>query len=243
MVPLLPARLSGCHRSPGRLLTDHHDALRGIVLRAVQGCESTGCSGGAGRLRWREGLASAGLDRAWRLAELWAADLPDRRPAQPSVDRVAEQRKPSRHHAVDALKGCDTRDPRGFVRGLPRRLSADCGYDYNKYSLLWARGITRKIACKGAARGSTQAKTRWVVERTFTWLDQSKRMRIRRQFFRLQSQLISFDCPRWLRQSLSPVFQMQALAFYRKRCGGGKMWARILGGKLHVFALSIYRRL
>lgn len=117
------------------------------------------------------------------------------------------------------------------VRGLPRRLFADCGYDYNKYSLLWARGITRKIACKGAARGSTPAKTRWVVERTFTWLDQFKRLRIRRQFFRLQSQLISFDCPRRLRQLLSPVFQMQALAFYRKRCRVGKMWARILGGK------------
>ncbi|MFF3663526.1 IS5 family transposase [Streptomyces olivochromogenes] len=70
------------------------------------------------------------------------------------------------------------------VRGRPRhwsgRLYADRGYDYDKYRrLLRARGITPKIARRGTAHGSDLGKTRWVVERTFAWLHQFKRLRIR----------------------------------------------------------------
>lgn len=73
--------------------------------------------------------------------------------------------------------------PRG-VRGRPRhrpgRLFADCGYDYDKYRrLLRARGITPKFARKGTTHGSGLGKTRCVVERTFAWLHQFKRLRIR----------------------------------------------------------------
>ncbi|MFB7115145.1 IS5 family transposase, partial [Streptomyces sp. NPDC056291] len=69
---------------------------------------------------------------------------------------------------------------RGRPRHRPRRLFADRGYDYDKYRrLLRARGITPKIARKGTAHGSGLGKTRWVVERTFAWLHQFKRLRIR----------------------------------------------------------------
>ncbi|WP_435840389.1 transposase [Streptomyces chartreusis] len=37
----------------------------------------------------------------------------------------------------------------------------------------------RKIARKGNAHGSGLGRTRWVVERTFAWLHQFKRLRIR----------------------------------------------------------------
>ncbi|GEB62551.1 hypothetical protein GCM10017674_82270 [Streptomyces gardneri] len=68
----------------------------------------------------------------------------------------------------------------GRPRHRPRRLFADRGYDYDKYRrLLRARGITPKIARKGTAHGSGLGKTRWVVERTFAWLHQFKRLRIR----------------------------------------------------------------
>ncbi|MFE5714453.1 IS5 family transposase [Streptomyces sp. NPDC056501] len=68
----------------------------------------------------------------------------------------------------------------GRPRHRSRRLFADRGYDYDKYRrLLRARGITPKIARKGTAHGSGLGKTRWVVERTFTWLRQFKRLRIR----------------------------------------------------------------
>lgn len=61
-----------------------------------------------------------------------------------------------------------------------RRPLADRGYDHDKCRrLLRARGITPKIARKGTVHGSGLGKTRWVVERTFAWLHQFKRLRIR----------------------------------------------------------------
>lgn len=56
---------------------------------------------------------------------------------------------------------------RGRPRHRPRRLFADRGYDFDKYRrLVRARGITPKIARRGAPHGSGLGKTRWVVERT-----------------------------------------------------------------------------
>ncbi|WP_406082817.1 IS5 family transposase [Streptomyces zaomyceticus] len=68
----------------------------------------------------------------------------------------------------------------GRPRHRPGRLFADRGYDYDKYRrILRARGITPKIARRGVPHGSGLGKTRWVVERTFAWLHQFKRLRIR----------------------------------------------------------------
>ncbi|MFD6672748.1 transposase, partial [Rhodococcus zopfii] len=59
-------------------------------------------------------------------------------------------------------------------------LTADRGYDYDKYrNLLRGKGITPMIARRGAAHGSGLGKVRWVVERTFAWLHQFKRLRTR----------------------------------------------------------------
>ncbi|MFG3208110.1 IS5 family transposase [Streptomyces sp. NPDC048192] len=72
------------------------------------------------------------------------------------------------------------RGQRGRPRHKPKRLYADRGYDFRKYRrLLWIRGIVPKIARRGAPHGSGLGKTRWVVERTFAWLHQFKRLRIR----------------------------------------------------------------
>ncbi len=72
------------------------------------------------------------------------------------------------------------RGRRGRPRNRPRRLFADRGYDYDKYrNLLRERGITPMIARRGAAHGSGLGKVRWVVERTFAWLHQFKRLRTR----------------------------------------------------------------
>lgn len=72
------------------------------------------------------------------------------------------------------------RGTRGRPRHRPRRLLADRGYDYDKYRrLIRARGITPKIARRGTAHGSVLGKTHWVVERTFAWLHQFKRLRTR----------------------------------------------------------------
>ncbi|CAL9665433.1 IS5 family transposase ISGeob7 [Streptomyces sp. enrichment culture] len=68
----------------------------------------------------------------------------------------------------------------GRPRHRPRRLFAGRGYDYDKHRrLLRAHGITPKSARKGTAHGSGPGRTRCVVERTFAWLRQFKRLRIR----------------------------------------------------------------
>ncbi|WP_375710447.1 IS5 family transposase [Propionibacterium freudenreichii] len=79
---------------------------------------------------------------------------------------------------VDALPAI--RGVVGRPRRKPRRLYADRGYDYDLYRRrLRARGITPKIARRGVAHGSGLGKKRWVVERSFAWLHQFKRLRTR----------------------------------------------------------------
>jgi transposase len=71
---------------------------------------------------------------------------------------------------------------RGKV-GRPRlradNLIADRGYDHDKYRReLWARGKPI-IARRATEHGSGLGTLRWVVERTFAWLHQFRRLRVR----------------------------------------------------------------
>ncbi|GGR47625.1 hypothetical protein GCM10010497_58750 [Streptomyces cinereoruber] len=69
---------------------------------------------------------------------------------------------------------------RGRPRHRPGRLFAGRGHGYDKYRrALRARGITPMIARRGVPHGSGLGKTCRVVERTFAWLHQFKRLRIR----------------------------------------------------------------
>lgn len=77
--------------------------------------------------------------------------------------------------AIPSIRGL-----RGRPRRKPRRLYADRGYDFDKYRrLLWKHGIKPLIARRGVAHGSGLGKVRWVIERTFAWLHQFKRLRTR----------------------------------------------------------------
>jgi transposase len=72
----------------------------------------------------------------------------------------------------------------GGVVGRPRRrpeyLLADRGYDHDKYRrLLRGRGIKPVIARRGTGHGSGLGRYRWVVERTFAWLRNFKRLLVR----------------------------------------------------------------
>ena len=79
---------------------------------------------------------------------------------------------------VDAIP--PIRGLRGRPKRRPRRVFADRGYDHDKYRrLLRQRRITPKIARRGSAHGSGLGKLRWVVERTFSWLHNFRRLRIR----------------------------------------------------------------
>jgi transposase len=68
----------------------------------------------------------------------------------------------------------------GRPRRRAERLLADRGYDHDKYRrLLWARGVKPVIARRGQEHGSGLGRQRWVVERTFAWLHNLRRLRTR----------------------------------------------------------------
>src|SRR5437868_15012891 len=68
----------------------------------------------------------------------------------------------------------------GRPRKRPGRVVADRGYDHDKYRReLRRRGIGSEIARRQTEHGSGLGRYRWVVERTFAWLHQFKRLLVR----------------------------------------------------------------
>jgi transposase len=68
----------------------------------------------------------------------------------------------------------------GRPRCRPERLTADRAYDHKPQRReLRRRGITPEIARRNSEHGSGLGRYRWVVERTFAWLHQSKRLLVR----------------------------------------------------------------
>ena len=75
----------------------------------------------------------------------------------------------------------------GPVRGKPGRprqraetLIADRGYDHDQYRReLWRRGVKPIIARRATEHGSGLGRLRWVIERTFAWLHNFRRLRTR----------------------------------------------------------------
>src|SRR5207253_855832 len=65
----------------------------------------------------------------------------------------------------------------GRPRRRPRTLIADRGYDHDKYRrLVWQRGVKPLIARRQTEHGSGLGHQRWVVERTFAWLHNRRRL-------------------------------------------------------------------
>lgn len=72
------------------------------------------------------------------------------------------------------------RGTRGRPWQRPRHLYGDRGYDSDPHRRSSrTMGITPRIARRNTEHGSGLGKLRWVVERTFAWLHQYKRLRIR----------------------------------------------------------------
>ena len=68
----------------------------------------------------------------------------------------------------------------GRPRPRPDRITADRGYDHDKYRReLRTRGIRTEIARRQTEHGSGLGRVRWVVERTFAWLHHYKRLLVR----------------------------------------------------------------
>jgi transposase len=87
--------------------------------------------------------------------------------------RQASQRRCGRRGFSLQLLSC--RDPRIRVT-----ICADRGYDHDKYRReLSTRGITPEIARRQTVHRSGLGRARWVVECTFAWLHNFKRLLVR----------------------------------------------------------------
>ena len=68
----------------------------------------------------------------------------------------------------------------GRPRQRPDRIVADRAYDNDSYRCeLWRRGVKPSIARRRTEHGSGLGRWRWVVERTFAWVHNYRRLRIR----------------------------------------------------------------
>jgi transposase len=68
----------------------------------------------------------------------------------------------------------------GRPRRRPDRVSADRAYDHRpQRRQLRKRGIKAEIARRKTEHGSGLGRYRWVIERTFAWLHQFKRLLVR----------------------------------------------------------------
>jgi IS5 family transposase len=69
---------------------------------------------------------------------------------------------------------------RGRPRKRPVKLHADKGYDYPRCRrALRARGIIPRIARRGIESSERLGRHRWVVERTLSWLNRFRRLKVR----------------------------------------------------------------
>lgn len=72
------------------------------------------------------------------------------------------------------------RRPRGRPRKRPDKLHADKGYESKKNrAALRRRGIAPRIARKGVESKQRLGRHRWVVERTHSWLNRFRRLKVR----------------------------------------------------------------
>jgi IS5 family transposase len=79
---------------------------------------------------------------------------------------------------IDAIE--PIKRPRGRPRKRPDKLHADKGYESKKNkAVLRQRGITPRIARKGVESKEKLGRHRWVVERTHSWLNRFRRLKIR----------------------------------------------------------------
>lgn len=94
------------------------------------------------------------------------ANMHDLRMLEEAVDAIPLLRLPHRH--------------RGRPRKRPKKLHADTGYDYPRCRrALRSRGITPRIARRGIESSERLGRYRWVVERTLSWLNRFRRLKVR----------------------------------------------------------------
>jgi transposase len=82
---------------------------------------------------------------------------------------------------VDAIRPIHgPRGRPGRPRKRPEKLHADKGYDFPRCrEALRKRGIKARIARRGVDSSERLGRYRWVVERTLSWLNRFRRLKVR----------------------------------------------------------------
>ncbi len=103
---------------------------------------------------------------------------------------------------VDAIP--PVRGKRGRPRRRPDKLHADKAYDDQKLRQgLRKRGIVPRLARRGVEGGQKLGRYRWVAERTFSWQQGARRLRLRDErrddiyeaFTRIENAMICWGRP------------------------------------------------
>lgn len=81
--------------------------------------------------------------------------------------------------AVDTIE--PIKRPRGRPRKRPNKLHADKAYDDfpRCWEALSKRSITPRIARRGIESSEKLGRYRWVVERTLSWINRNRRLKVR----------------------------------------------------------------
>ena len=191
--PLLP-KVERRFRYPGRKRLPDRQALQGILFVLYTGIAwrhlppELGFGGGSTCHRrmdeWqRVGVWEQLAGCCWRSCTLPASSSGRVRWPTP-VLKKKKKKSANRNDVTQLLPlvdgiGTIVGKP-GRPRQRPDRVIADRGYDHDKYRRqLWARGVKPIIARRQTEHGSGRGRWRWVVERTFAWPHNFRRLRAR----------------------------------------------------------------
>jgi IS5 family transposase len=93
-----------------------------------------------------------------------AANVHDSKVLEEAVEAISPIRKPRR----------------GRPRKRPNKLHADKAYDFPRCrEALRKRGITARIARRGIDSSEKLGRYRWAVERTLSWMNRFRRLKVR----------------------------------------------------------------
>lgn len=97
---------------------------------------------------------------------LTAANVHESKVLEEAVDTIGPIRRPA--------------GKPGRARKRPEKLHADKGYDFPRCrEALRKRGIKSRIARRGVESSERLGRHRWVVERTLSWLNRFRRLKVR----------------------------------------------------------------
>jgi IS5 family transposase len=133
-----------------------------------------------------------------------AANVHDSKALEEAIDAIPPLRLPGKR--------------RGRPRQRPNKLHADKGYDYPRCRrALRSRGVIPRIARRGIESRERLGRYRWVVERTLSWLNRFRRLKVRyERRADIHQALLTLCCALICARALPPVTTRDSLRAGRR---------------------------